>query len=320
MKYLKQILLFLVGVYTIYFVTDLLLDDFTQIRYATFNLPLGHIVIGFFIYMLSHSFRVLRLLLLYGNSSLSIKSLFSAQIKANGVNLIIPFRMGEAYRLIAFKRYFGSYSNSFSILLCERFLDVILITSLLVFSIYISEIRVEILINLMYLSLLILVVIFFIYFSLDEFLILIHNIFVGKKTNNINLNIVKTSGKILTILKKTKLIFSSKLLTCLSITLIIWVLEILVFYFLLSILDLSNFVILFLSISVALSSLLPNGPAGYGGVQLAFYIVGLSFGIDDLVLYSFVYNIYIFGSAIILAGLFFFVEFYRTSLGRNYES
>ena len=320
MKYLRSGLLFFVGIYTLYFVTDLLLEDVSEIKEATSSVPFGHILIGFLIYMLSHVFRVLRLVVLNANPTLNIKSLWSAQIKANGVNLIIPFRMGEAYRLIAFKRFFGSYSNSFSILLCERFLDIILITFFLILSIYFSDLKLEFLINLMYLSIFILSIIFFVYFSLDEFLIIIHNIFVGKDTNNINLNIVKTSGKLLKILQKTKTIFSSKLATCLSITLIIWALEVLVFYFLLSILDLSNFIILFLAVSVALSSLLPNGPAGYGGVQLAFYIVGLSFGIEELVLYSFIYNIYIFGAAIVIAGLLFFVEFFRTSLGKTYES
>lgn len=320
MKYLRSGLLFFVGIYTLYFVTDLLLEDVSEIKEATSSLPLEHILIGFLIYMLSHIFRVLRLVVLNSNPALNIKSLWSAQIKANGVNLIIPFRMGEAYRLIAFKRFFGSYSNSFSILLCERFLDIILITFFLILSIYFSDLNLEFLINLMYLSIFILSIIFFIYFSLDEFLIIIHNIFVGKDTTSINLNIVKISGKLLKILQNTKTIFSSKLTTCLSITLIIWALEVLVFYFLLSILDLSNFIILFLAVSVALSSLLPNGPAGYGGVQLAFYIVGLSFGIEELVLYSFVYNIYIFGAAIVIAGLLFFVEFFSTSLGKKYES
>tara|TARA_B110000008_G_scaffold232949_1_gene236655 strand:+ start:1232 stop:2197 length:966 start_codon:yes stop_codon:yes gene_type:complete len=320
LKYLRSGLLFFVGIYTLYFVTDLLLEDVSEIKEATSSLPLEHILIGFLIYMLSHIFRVLRLVVLNSNPALNIKSLWSAQIKANGVNLIIPFRMGEAYRLIAFKRFFGSYSNSFSILLCERFLDIILITFFLILSIYFSDLNLEFLINLMYLSIFILSIIFFIYFSLDEFLIIIHNIFVGKDTTSINLNIVKISGKLLKILQNTKTIFSSKLTTCLSITLIIWALEVLVFYFLLSILDLSNFIILFLAVSVALSSLLPNGPAGYGGVQLAFYIVGLSFGIEELVLYSFVYNIYIFGAAIVIAGLLFFVEFFSTSLGKKYES
>ena len=143
---------------------------------------------------------------------------------------------------------------------------------------------------------------------------MINKIFVGKKTNNLNLTIVKTSNKLIDILQNTKSIFSSKLLTCLSITLIIWVLEILVFYFLLSSLGLNNFILIFLAVSVALSSLLPSGPAGYGGVQLAFYLIGISFGFEQLVLYSFVYNIYIFGVAIILAGILFLIE---SILSRN---
>ena len=306
--------MFSIGLYTLYFVTSLLLEDIDLIKESTSSLSLVDIILGFSIYMFSHVFRVLRLVVLSADSSTSIKSLWAAQIKANGINLIVPFRMGEAYRLIAFKRFFGSYSNSFSILLCERFLDIILITLFLILSIYISNLELEFLNNLMFLSIFILFVIFFTYFSLDEFLLLINKIFVGKKTNNLNLTIVKTSNKLIDILQNTKSIFSSKLLTCLSITLIIWVLEILVFYFLLSSLGLNNFILIFLAVSVALSSLLPSGPAGYGGVQLAFYLIGISFGFEQLVLYSFVYNIYIFGVAIILAGILFLIE---SILSRN---
>ena len=78
-------------------------------------------------------------------------------------------------------------------------------------------------------------------------------------------------------------------------------------YFILSL------ILIFLAVSVALSSLLPSGPAGYGGIQLAFYLVGISIGFEELILYSFVYNIYIFGAAITLAGILFLFEFFNSS-------
>ena len=318
MKYLKNFLLLSLGVYTMYFVTSLLLEDADRIREATFSIASINILVGFVVYMLSHAFRVLRLVVLSADSSISIKSLWMEQIKANGVNLIIPFRMGEAYRLIAFKKFFGTYSNSFSILLCERFLDIILITFFLILSIYLANLELEFLRNLMYISIFILFVFFFMYFCLDEFLLIIHKIFVGKKTNPLNLKIIKSSSAVIEILKKTKSIFSSKIITCLAITLIIWILEILVFYFLLLSIGLGNSVVIFLAVSVALSSLLPSGPAGYGGIQLAFYLVGMSFGLKELVSYSFVYNVYIFGAAILLAGLLFLIDSYK-GLRKNYN-
>ena len=121
--------------------------------------------------------------IILSKNSISIKNLWTAQLKANGVNLIVPFKMGEAYRLIAFKKFFGSYSKSFSILLCERFLDIALITLLLILSFYISNLEVELLTNLIFLSVFVLFLILFFYYSFDEFLVLINRIFVGKKSD-----------------------------------------------------------------------------------------------------------------------------------------
>jgi uncharacterized protein (TIRG00374 family) len=319
MPYLKNFLLLSLGLYIIYFVTGLLFENTQEIWGVTSSVSKIDIVIGFFFYLLSHALRVMRLVILSANPSINIKSLLSAQMKANGVNLILPFKIGEAYRLISFKRFFGTYSNSFSILLCERFLDIILITLFLVLSVIASDLDVELLSDLMLLSIFILFIIFFLYFSLDEILLLTNRLFVGKESTVLNLRIVKGSSRLINILRDTKSILSSKIFSCLSITLMIWTFEVLVFYFLLSSLELNNFIIVFLTVSVALSSLLPSGPAGYGGIQLAFYLVGFSIGFEDLILYSFVYNIYIFGSAIAISGILFLIEFLRSMVRISYE-
>lgn len=319
MSYFKNFLLLSVGLYIIYFVTDLLLEDIQAVWRVTSSVSIADILIGFVIYLLSHALRVVRLIFLSADPSISIKSLFSAQLKANGVNLIIPFKIGEAYRLISFKQFFGTYSNSFSILLCERFLDIILITLFLVLSVLASGLDLELLSNLMLLSIFILLIIVFLYFCLDEVLLLTNRLFVGKESTVLNLRIIKGSSRLINILRDTKSILSSKVFSCLSITLMIWTFEILVFYFLLSSLDLNNFIIIFLAVCVALSSLLPNGPAGYGGIQLAFYLVGVSIGFEELILYSFLYNIYIFGSAIAISGILFIVEFLKSVFRVSYE-
>ena len=318
MKYFKNLFLLLTGIYIIYFASHILIENIDGFSLINASISSSTLVVAFLTYLVSHALRVLRLVILSAEPSISIKNLWTAQLKANGVNLIVPFKMGEAYRLIAFKKFFGSYSKSFSILLCERFLDIALITLLLILSFYISNLEVELLTNLIFLSVFVLFLILFFYYSFDEFLVLINRIFVGKKSTLINLRIIKASSSLLNILKDTKSILSSKILSCLSITLLIWTFEIAVFYLLLGNLMLDGFIYIFLAASVALSSLLPNGPAGYGGIQLAFYLVGTSVGFEDLILYSFIYNLYIFGSAIAVAGLLFVLEFFKSIYKTTY--
>ena len=306
-KYVDKIILFILGIATIIYVTSLIQSDIDQIRKVTSELSIFSILLAIFIYFLSHIFRVMRLLLLSPNPTISIRELCIEQIKANGVNLMIPFRMGESYRVIVFKKFFNSYTNSFVILICERLLDIILIATILFIATIFSDIELEILNPVITITTLLLLTILLMYFSLEEFLAVIHKIFLSKQTTRTTLAIVKNTSRFIKILSKTKEIFTSKLSSCILITIAIWLLEILVFYILFSFLELDILIMVFLAICIALSSLLPNGPAGYGGVQLAFYLIGISIGFDSLINYSFAYNIYIFGTAIIVSGILFFI-------------
>ena len=67
--------------------------------------------IAVMLYLLSHTARVLRLIILNPVASYSIKGLWREQYKANGVSILLPFKLGESYRLIYFRTFFGSYFN-----------------------------------------------------------------------------------------------------------------------------------------------------------------------------------------------------------------
>lgn len=299
----------ILGILLIYFVSINFLKDIDQIQNSFSSISIFSIIFAIFLYILSHLFRVLRLTVLCSDPLVSIKDLTSEQIKANGINLMVPFRLGESYRVIAFRKFFGSYFRSFSILLCERVLDITLISLILIAATFFSDIQFDFVRNIIYISISIMIFLLLLYFVLDEFLLIIHKIFLGKQTNRTNVSIIKASSTLLNIINETKGIFKSKLASCMAISLIIWVLEIVVFYILFINLNLSKFVMIFLATSVALSSLLPNGPVGYGGVQLAFFLVGSAIGYENLVVHSYSYNFFIFGSGIALSAILFFISF-----------
>tara|TARA_X000000368_G_C23044280_1_gene718429 strand:- start:370 stop:1323 length:954 start_codon:yes stop_codon:yes gene_type:complete len=311
-KLFKKSLFLIFGLCLIFFVSKDFVNNYFEIINSFNTLSVFSIVAAILLYFISHFFRVLRLVVLSSDSLISIKELTLEQFKANGVNLIIPFRLGESYRVIVFKKFFGSYFRSFSILLCERVLDITLISLILIIATYFSDIQFFFMKNIIYISITIMILLLLIYFVLDEFLLIIHKIFLEKNSNKININVVKISGSLIKIIEETKNIFNSKLASCLAITFLIWSCEILVFYTMFSHLELSKFVMIFLSLSVALSSLLPNGPAGYGGVQLAFYLVGTAVGLESLIIHSYSYNFFIFGAGIMVSGMFFLVTFFNS--------
>jgi uncharacterized protein (TIRG00374 family) len=316
-KSIKNTVLLLLGFCLVFYVSIDFRNNYNEIISSFTSISVLSILFSIFLYFTSHFFRVLRLVILSSDSEISIKDLAFEQFKANGVNLIIPFRLGESYRVIAFKKFFGSYSRSLSILLCERILDISLITLILFFASYFSDVHFVFIRNIIYISVALMALLLIIYFVLDELISIIHKIFLGKKTNKTNLTIIKLTGTFIRVINQTKIIFKSKISSCFAITFIIWSMEILVFYVLFSHLEISKYIIIFLALSVALSSLLPSGPAGYGGVQLAFYLIGIAIGFNEIVLYSYAYNFFIFGSGIILSSALFFGAFLKTIKSRT---
>lgn len=255
--------------------------------------------------------RVLRLMLLNPLLTIEIRDLWKEQYKANGVNLLIPFKLGESYRLIYFKKFFGSYSNSFAVLLTERFLDLFIIFLLLSTTLYFSYIDIPAIKYLFYISIFLLSVILIVLYIFDEVLIILHKIFISKTTTKLTVHAIEISNNLINSIKSIKSILHNKYFSCLFVSLIIWLLEISAFFIFLDLLEYQFDLLIFLALAVSFASLLPNAPLGYGGLQAAFYLVGEVSQVDELVSYSFVYSIYIFGSGLLLAGILFLIDFFK---------
>ena len=266
------------------------------------------IIIAVGLYLLSHTVRALRLVLLSPVMKINIRSLWKEQFKANGVNLLLPFKLGEAYRLIYFNKFFGSYSNSFAVLVVERFLDLLTIFLLLSLALYFSNTNIQMINYIFYISIFLLSIIIIILFVFDEILIILHKIFLNKPSTKIVLTAIEFSGNLIKAIEKIKLILNKKYIPCLFLSFIIWSLEISAFFIFLEFLDFKFDLLIFLAISSAFVSLLPNAPLGYGGIQIAFYLIGDAFQYPQLVSYSFVYNIYIFGAGLLFAAFLFLLD------------
>ena len=271
------------------------------------------ILFAIFLYLLSHTVRVLRLIILSPNPSFKIRHLWKEQYKANGVNLILPFRLGETYRLVYFKEFFGSYTNSFAVLVCERMLDLITIFSFLMITIYFSEISIPALQYVLYISLFLLSILFFILYVLDEILEILNRVLVEKDSSDLTIKLIQILTNIIKAIRKIKSILNQKYMSCLSVTIIIWILEIFVFNVFFSILDYRVDLVILLALAVSFSGLLPGGPLGYGGLQIAFYSIGIAANIDNLVNYSLVYGVFIFGSGLLVASILFLYDFLLNS-------
>jgi len=294
----------LVGVLIVYFSINffqgLNFDNFFLISDTTnFNF----LLLGFMLYLISHIFRSIRLMIMFSEKNLSLKKIINIQFTSNGINLLLPFKIGEIYRISLFARECSDSSKALYVIICERLIDLFLLIFLL-FTILLvlnySSVGYPELTNIFKLSLILILISLLLIFVLPENIKELRLIFAKHFSGNITLyileglkNIDKSLGDLLKILRDGRT-------TLFTLTSIIWLCEISVFFIFYSIIG-DVYLMVFLALLVFLSSMLPAGPLGYGGIQLAFFMVGDIIQNQNLVLYSYVYQIFIFAPAVILS-------------------
>lgn len=310
-KFINSIFTISIGLgflYYVYTFFDFEETDFTK----TFNLvDIRLIILGSVVYLFSHLVRSFRLILMSGEHNYSYRKLISEQFKANGFNLLLPFKLGESYRLIAFKQFFGSYTNSFSLLLTERFFDFFAIITFFCIGLLISSADIKVFEDLFYISIALFLTITLIFFVLKDILLILQKNMILKKPSKLNQSLIQISTSIINSLDHISSTAKNKILALSVITLIIWGLEFSVFLIFYDFLQGNFDLLVLLGVAVALSTFLPNGPAGIGGVQLAFYIIGEILGSNEALNYSLIYSFFIFGSGLIVACLLFIFDGFK---------
>ena len=299
---LKKIIFVTLGLYIVYFVSIQLYSSFSKGGLPT-EISFVLLAIGTIFYFLSHFMRSIRLLILSSDPNISFRELMSAQYEANGVNLLLPFRLGEIYRIMRFINFFKTGYRSFLFLLIERIFDFSLILGLILFLQYFFySIDLSSLLGatIVWGSVFFFIVLLIALFVLDDFLEIIQRYILQRYTSNVANKILKVVFYIRSALNDIFLTLKKKWFSCLTLTIIIWALEVLVFVGFYSITG-SFESLLYLAVFVFLSSLLPSGPIGYGGIQLSFYYVGIYWNIDNFISYSVWYNLFIFFPAIVLS-------------------
>ena len=270
-----------------------------------------NILLACFLYMLSHLLRSIRLVLLVNSDTIKTRSLIRMQYYTNGINLALPFKLGEIYRIIELNKLTGDIIKSSLVIVSERLLDFLIIFALLLVCLLsfnvIGEFR-----NLYFLTFLFLVIVYMIFFLLPENISSI-KLLLAKKYNLKMINkLLKIMDGFTILVKQTKNIYRKKFFTILLFTISIWALEILVFFILFS--QFNYEILLFLGVLVFLSSLLPNGPIGVGGLQIAFYWISTLTSFDNYIESSLLYILVIFMPAVAVTILLYIDNFRRIIL------
>jgi hypothetical protein len=297
-------IVFLIGIYQY-------ISQTREINLPSYIRQIGifNLVIASVFYLLSHLVRGLRIAVMAGREDISLRKIIRTQFFTNSVNLILPFKLGEIYRLYEFHKIIKKYEVSVSSIIAEKSIDFCFLFMALLSSYYFAgPLHLDLSYTIIICSVF-LVLILFGYFILPEN-IKSFNLFIAKRYSHPNwIKLLGFTSKIYTIIRNIKQILNDKTATLFVFTSIIWFLEILAFIFLMKFLPDIKLLPL-LAFLVFLSIFIPSGSLGIGGVQLAFYciyIIDPKFPFLEL---SLIYQIFLFLPAILISTLILIVEKY----------
>ena len=312
MKYFRRIFLPVIGITFIILVVDFL-DiqhlDISSLKSLYFNWKIP-LCIGF--YIIAHLLRSLRLFIISGDMNYSLKAVILEQFKTNGVNLIVPFKLGEAYRFIRFKEVFKSGFVSLNTLIIERFFDFAILALLFSMGLILYPNEVTEIQNTLISVMLILIVLLGIVLALEDTILIFHKRLLYRSQDSISFPLLKFSYDFLINLREAKKVLKTKSLSIISFTILVWAFELLSLFLFFGDLGHRIDLLVLLTVFIAFSSLLPNGPLGFGGVQLSFYTIFLLYNsFDNYLIASTAYTIYIFGSGLLISLILFIIYYLK---------
>tara|TARA_B100000787_G_C16185581_1_gene294452 strand:+ start:168 stop:1118 length:951 start_codon:yes stop_codon:yes gene_type:complete len=267
-------------------------------------------------YFTSHIIRTFRLYLLADDTSISFRKLLALQLKANSVNLALPFKLGEAYRAISFSKIFGSPIKSLTSLIIERLFD--LFTIFVAFSLVIlisTELSVKD-VSFIYMPFcLVIFLLMTVIFVGESSLVLLQKRILNRYNGLNSIRLVKLSSIFLKNINYSRTLVSNKIIELTFLSILIWGFEILSLIIFYEVIGLDVIVFATLTIFISLSGILPNGPIGIGGLQVAFYYVSILF--PQLIGFQYLSSIYsfiIFGSGLFIGLLLFISDFFKSKI------
>jgi hypothetical protein len=241
-----------------------------------------------------------------GRQDYGLVNLIGQQYYTNGINLILPFKLGEFYRILEFNKIIRDSERTFLTIVAERALDFFVLFVGLFASLYIVDynpvsVKFTIAVGAIFIMGVLLV-----YYVLPENIRAL-NLFIAKRySKKWTVKVLAISYKIYSVIVSIKDIFRTKASSILILTIAIWTLELMGLFFVTDFLVEWKYIVI-LGFFVFLSSLIPSGSLGLGGLQLAFYLVYVVQPDFPYLALSMVYQFFIFFPAIVLGFVIYLV-------------
>lgn len=290
----------LIGIlFLVYFVD--LFDELPKINFREFLSTVNYfyVALSFLAYLLSHVLRAIRIAVLMGRQDYSLIRLIYMQLYTNSINLIVPFKLGEVYRVVEFNKLIQDPKKLLFTIVTEKTLDLLLLFGWALLAIGFLGYHIVGLKIVIWIISSLIITSMVIFFVLPEN-IRTFNLFVAKRYNTPwVLKLLAFNDQLATVIANIKSTVRTSASTILLLTFVIWMLEVLGFSYLLPFMVQKSQIWL-LSILVFLSSLIPSVSLGLGGLQLGFAALDYNSSQYNSLVISLTYQAFIFAPGVVL--------------------
>lgn len=316
MKKLKIFLLFCLCIFILYYYNNFIVFDLFGFISNLSHSKLHFLFFSVIFYFGSHLFRSFRIFFLNDNLNVRFRNVFVSQLKYNFLNIILPFKIGEIYRIIGFSKYLGNLTNSFILFFIERSFDVIILFVFFTISILFSDL---VIFSDLYLPYFILFIIVSLIISLivigEDILCLLQKKVI--LSQNVRLSyILITTSRILIAFRRFKKIVKPNFIKILTISFLIWFLEFSSFFIFYPIVSISPELYFLLLIGISFSGFWGFSGSFFLRIYVIFEIVLNRYNINNNsieLISNYISLLFGFG---IIAGIIAFLLTFKKSYGK----
>lgn len=178
-------------------------------------------------YLLVHALRALRLFLIFYDGNLRLRDALFAHLHSAGVSALIPFKLGEIYRVAVLYATTGLLARALIAAWIERVFDTLLVMALLgLIALLIGPAAVAGAQWFLPVACVFLFVSFFLFLVLPENIAMIKRHLITKHHNPIALRALTVLDRLHKLLAEAGVIWRSRFATILWLSLFIWMLEV----------------------------------------------------------------------------------------------
>jgi hypothetical protein len=268
-----------------------------------------YFAVSFIVYLTSHLVRAIRLAILASSEITYFGKLLVSHLTGNSLNIIIPFRIGEIFRYFLISKTLQMVDRKKLILVffLEKLIDLLFISIIASLAILLCSESSATLFIFFRNLLLIIASLILVLFPLLVVLIKFLNVYIAVNSeNNKVLRLNLGLRNFIFVIDSFFKILTENFSKIIILTSAAWMLEILAIYLLIYNLPVSQ--IILRSSLLFSSTLLPTGPAGFGGLHISEYWSSKILGVDINFAFVNTYILYIFTPAAIFGMLLYFIK------------